>query len=1315
MKIFPAFIIAIAAIIILLTGCTSTETTIEPLDWTDIPINGNENIAVPERLSSNYGFSSRAGSSIVEFGDGITLLNNLKYLKTPHVDWAQPYASGPIKVLYIVSPQYTLRNPIELRQRSGFSFTILQIPKIISNGNRESASAVHEHFRERFQHTLSSKHDVIVMPGSGLFQYEGREKQVDILDEVIEGIKQKVKNGCGLICLHNSKSWYRWHEKNLKAFHQLSPLTHGAGRLKGIPKRTDVNSCITDSIAFSLWPVTTINNNKADKDSKVLVTVEKKPIVATSTYGKGRVVGIYFRCTDNASLIPDFNPEKYSLTGDYYEPVYAFYLKALVWAAAKTPSIGLSVPDETSCKSGKPPVVKLTVTRYAGCPDDEVELICSLKDAFGRELYKQDFFVEFEDDDKPKADIKTIFKPELPILYANGRYRLDLWLKKEGKIINWGCSPINVSGGVEFKVKPVKQPGGPVKYAKYSVDTNGKSGILQVIATDDEDRVFFRKMSRIKNRATVSVGLSRSCLPRNYVAFSLYNEDYVLLGKQVLDLFLPRIGLSSLKDNYVIASHDNTFTERHLERYMGKLYREAGFNTLFFSWHDRNKSRLSANQGLWSISGSILPFFKQSNLHKELINCPNKPDIQKAWINNIKQLSDDVQTYGGIARILDNQSFFAFTEYKYGETRGAQACQCQFCMRFFREEMRKKYQNINALNSMWGTNFNGFDSVRCLEEQEIRNIGNPTGWLEFRQFMNRTYATKFYGWLMKQHNFNSSYGVGCGLPDWTSPEGGPSYRGGDISAQRPVQHFIMGNGNSEADTFQKAYVGQPGAQTTDPRLEWQKHGPWNQLFNNADALWYGAGPQIIGNELAWRLPAEWMRQGLEDIIDGTGLLVKRAQRFNSDVKIFYSPESMAMSWLFAKQTDGYSALGLENGHPVSENTFIDLLKNFLFIQPQYITADEICRGELKTCKLLILPCSFNMDDKTAASIKTFVKNGGKVMADIIPAMYYRMGKKRNESTLSDLFGIDFKNAKIHREPKLWNSVGIKLLKSQNLFSKRNIRLPAEVSFTGIKPTTAKAQGTIFSKIGKETPACLVNNYGKGKAVLLNFIYQDLNLQTANRHRFFGEALMEWANLKPLAKVVDPDTNAPLSYRPLYAFQSDNAVLLGSVRGKRVRDGSNTILIDPGHALNQDNQAKFIWKRKAHIYDLRANKYLGFDKSATVDLQPFSAALLALLPYKVNAIHIRTPEELPRGKTANIPVRIDTGKSLSGTHLFRMEVYSPSGRQHILYSKNQTAQKGRTVFPIPFADNDKKGIWTIKVRDVLSGTESKKQFMLTSGK
>lgn len=140
-------------------------------------------------------------------------------------------------------------------------------------------------------------------------------------------------------------------------------------------------------------------------------------------------------------------------------------------------------------------------------------------------------------------------------------------------------------------------------------------------------------------------------------------------------------------------------------------------------------------------------------------------------------------------------------------------------------------------------------------------------------------------------------------------------------------------------------------------------------------------------------------------------------------------------------------------------------------------------------------------------------------------------------------------------------------------------------------------------------------------------------------------------------------------------------------------------------------AQIHFGKTAHIYDVRAGRYLGRAGSCDVMLQPGRAKLFGLMPYRVTALKLDVAATVQQGEAASFraSVQADGERSL---HVLRMTVLDPAGRAVRHYARNVKAVKGVFDGKWTPALNDAPGVWQIVVRDVISGQTTRASIEVT---
>jgi len=122
----------------------------------------------------------------------------------------------------------------------------------------------------------------------------------------------------------------------------------------------------------------------------------------------------------------------------------------------------------------------------------------------------------------------------------------------------------------------------------------------------------------------------------------------------------------------------------------------------------------------------------------------------------------------------------------------------------------------------------------------------------------------------------------------------------------------------------------------------------------------------------------------------------------------------------------------------------------------------------------------------------------------------------------------------------------------------------------------------------------------------------------------------------------------------------------------------------------------------HVYDVRRGKYLGRSKKVAVAVPRAGAAVYASLPYKVESIEVTTLDAVRRGRRLPLSVSVNAKGASAGTHVVHVEFgqIGKPGLRH--YAQDVVCQGGQGATFIPLALNEQPGIYTLSVRDVLSG-------------
>jgi hypothetical protein len=101
----------------------------------------------------------------------------------------------------------------------------------------------------------------------------------------------------------------------------------------------------------------------------------------------------------------------------------------------------------------------------------------------------------------------------------------------------------------------------------------------------------------------------------------------------------------------------------------------------------------------------------------------------------------------------------------------------------------------------------------------------------------------------------------------------------------------------------------------------------------------------------------------------------------------------------------------------------------------------------------------------------------------------------------------------------------------------------------------------------------------------------------------------------------------------------------------------------------------------------------------VELGPVETTLLAVSEKPLAPPSVSAPRGARRGANAEISVSSSSAAALNVIHL---DVIDPEDKTVAHYSGNLMIAGGENTRLLPFAVNDKPGVWTIRARDLLGG-------------
>lgn len=438
---------------------------------------------------------------------------------------------------------------------------------------------------------------------------------------------------------------------------------------------------------------------------------------------------------------------------------------------------------------------------------------------------------------------------------------------------------------------------------------------------------------------------------------------------------------------------------------------------------------------------------------------------------------------------------------------------------------------------------------------------------------------------------------------------------------------------------------------------------------------------FYNTDLTWAPWMEYFLPDLKEVTDGLGQLLARSEHDCDPVAVYHSQPSSHFENLsapFGRFDDAHRAA-------------LRMLEDLSYV-PYYVTSRQVEAGILsqKPPRALVMPHAVALSDKEAAALEAYVRGGGTLVADVRPALADGNCNLRPRPALEELFGVE-RPAGEGKPAKLDVS-----FEDAAEGKGMDVSLPP-MAVPGLTLDSAVniAAGRPLGK-GGETPAFIVTRVGKGAAVLLNFSFHEYRSTpgpNGERPLFeLARALFGATGIRPQWQLLDV-SGTPLPGGRVSAFTHGGCQILGAL---------------PPATENRKAPvpATIIAPHRAHLYDLRASKYLGEADRVKADLRFASATVLSALPYRVTALDVRAPRSVKAGTACEVRMRLRAvGDTTRAKPVIRLTVLGPDGEEQWFYARTLYPEGLEASASIPFALNDTPGQWLIVCRDVLTGTRT----------
>ncbi len=1135
--------------------------------------------------------------------------------ETPHVTWGKPYARGPLRAFFIVPRREAARDVVELYQRTDLDFEAVVTfnSHVIGADNRydahvEGTSSAEK--AEELRAKLKRDYDVIVIAN---FDFDA------IPIEFQYSILRKVADGTGLVFTYK-------REINLDLFRK--PIEGEAGGLcDGIPLS-----------GLPWWP-------ERFTEERGLASVDDIPDALISTWqlGKGRMAVVDWGAppatrSGGPGMTPqlDFAPE----LPTYYDYYHSLLARVLYWASqTRQPRLrmtGLGCgPLQVSPKAGPGPRWALSFTIESLAQGDvAAKLNYVLRAPDGTEFGSGEQEVTLRPGENATA---------LPVGFdlPHGDCFLDLRIVSGRGVEAWASKHIVMDRDVHIAdlglAAEILPPGGTVEgtLALSAPAATGTSVIFEL--ADTTGRVFVRRTTSLERGATevpYELPLAGLTTQAAYLRAELREGDAVLHRTRV-PVFAPVRRLEEYVSLIWGAREGQGLSHYHLQ-----MLRQAGFNTYLQHPSETRARNLCLHDFhyvpySWRICGSVneqgvrVAGFGPKTDDDSFAN----PEYRQACADAIIERLGPTPDYRPLVYSLGDENNF---DYRSGFGPHDVAA--------FGEYLKEQYDNLEALNESWGTDFASWEGVGPLPIQEAMAERRFAARHDHMSFVEGQYA--------EFHRFLRSVIRSVDPEAWVGAEGSqpgdleksvqglelwsPYYRRRQDLLLEAIAPKSLIRGN-----WWGGYVASHGGRPRTPLT-------LDQLLRGLNTnFWYAAGEGSEGLTAAGFGYAEYFERllpALGEVYGGLGKLLTEAAPVFDGVGIHWSQASEHACGLdarFGKTRNSHEAL-------------IAVLER-LVINPTYVTTKRIEAGDLveRGFKIVFLPTSLAISDAEAAAFEAFVRQGGVVLADLGVGLMDGHCKPLEHGRLDALFGV----ASAPDDP----------VEIQG-------HLRINPSF---EPTNVDDVEQVDGR-----PVMTDRKFGAGRALAQNFSLGAIDA--------LGEDVAEGL----LLQVLDSARAAPTVKRT----EAPNWRV-------RLLESGDIKLLGVWRVQGEEGPPQVTLPAEHFVYEVRTGTPVGRTQTIQPPAGDTDVFIYTLFEQEPRRIKVRVPQEGQAGEP--IEVRVELAGAGRG-RVVRLTAIGAEGKPIEQLRQVFVVEEPRVTRQIYPAFNDPLGKWTIRVTDVATGVSDEAQ-------
>jgi hypothetical protein len=1270
---------------------------------------------------------------------------------TPHVPWARTLPGGPIRGFF-VPPVTEGRDMVELMQRLSLEPTTVTIDRSwdvncwgigdwydgdhVLRGDRDDFRIVYGYVEDEL--TSTKPFEVLVIPGlNGWSRYTRKTRNA---------ILRRASEGAGLVLLHPFVGDVKGHpflgdeKEGDERIWEISPLvgvpddrvsdrgypepnreaiTEGQWRARPHP--------ITDGLDLDLLPSGARGGRFYKYEAKGDVAIEAGglPVVATRTYGRGRVVAF---ATVGDGFIPDaIDPVKTRAYWDYWEYQHSLLARAVLWAARGEGPVRIRALTATP-ESG---LTLVLASQGAGRVEVEATVRSESGDVLGRVAQILALANGEGEVDVPAAALT-------PAGFPGGRSVVHVIVRDPatGATLQWGWAGLDAPKAATLSgLRPnatvyregdtmslVTRAAGDLTGLTVRVRFVDDLGRLRAVeeAPARGERTFFHRLDHVLGkRVVVSAELVDA---GSRVVDTMRHEPIVVAARERRKNEYRGLLSFETPVHYLAETRLRLLREKAMDTgftWGGEVNDELHMPRGWFGvyWYDRGPTTPEGMEKAiaeFERTGDVdsLPYLVKKELHRRtgdtrfLVRSPSFDDplVQQ-------RLFDLARTAARSKSVYNMDYYFVGDEGSLGSyTDPVDFCWGKHTLAGFRAWLREQYGSLDALNREWGSAFRDWDAVLPLTTEAARREGRFAPWADHRTYMEVSFARAYRTVREGVREGDPEGRIALSGTQATTPWNGCDWHRLDAV----IDDFLSYSGGNQWDLHRS--FAKPGARVgfwtgygrSGPAV---KHEVWTAALQGVlhpQLFW---SPSVINPDMTFSRSGRDLGAAFQALrFEGIGRLLMEAERLDDGVAVHYSMPSVHAAGILGHHPNRGEEKA-ERSFPANRDGWVRVLDD-LGLSFRFVATPQVEEGALRGKKVFVLPYSLALSDREAVEIQRFVEEGGVLLADGAAGLFDEHVAWRETGALDALFGVTTPPPRTRVGPVSRAKGKVQVTTEGRAHS---LRAEDLAGLEALEPAVRAGAGRPLAGVGGADLA-VVNRLGKGTAMYLNALLD----RTAGERGRGGTAAAPWralvravlaqAGVRPAVSVTAP-AGRPVSNVRIarYRFGDNEVVALLSgdldVKTSFSRDGV-TVYEDAEKGRVVRHEVDVSLPRVAHVTNARTGETLGETARLRTTLTAGDALVLTLGPGGT-PLRLEEPGRATRGDAVVFTVSAST----AARRLLRWHVHGPDGGFRPEYARVTIEEGPSATFVLPTALNDQAGEYRLRVSDVLSGASAETTLQL----